>query len=181
MFHLNPTLFPLHTSKTTNTHPVCPPPPRLRLRLQLSRQDQELLRLDRPLLLQRERRQLPPAVRHQVRPAGSYFRQEQAQRFRRWWRWWLADDSVYPAAYWRKRRWQHRERKFRPLSGNRKNPYADRTPSALPSGDSVAVQGGKELPAARAGRPARLPTSGTLSACKSWLAEMQAGAGNRLE
>ena len=96
--------------------PVRPASPRLRLRLQLGRQDQELLRLDRPLLLQRQRRQLPPAVRQQVRPAGSRLCKEQTQHFRRWWRRWLADDPVYPATYRRQWRRQHRERKFRSLS-----------------------------------------------------------------
>jgi hypothetical protein len=58
--------------------PVCRPPQRLQVLAREPQHHPVLLRLDGPVLLQRQRRQQPPAVCEQVRNPGSQLHQVQA-------------------------------------------------------------------------------------------------------
>lgn len=64
-----------HSQLTTLDRLVCRSPQRLPVQPGKPLDHPVVLRLDRPLLLQRQRRQLAPAVRQQVRTAGSGFHQ----------------------------------------------------------------------------------------------------------
>ena len=73
------TLGRLEGTKTL-TAAVRRPPQRLQVLAGQPGHHPVVLRLDRPLLLQRQRRQLAPAVRQQVRPTGACLYQEARRR-----------------------------------------------------------------------------------------------------
>jgi hypothetical protein len=77
-------LAPVDPPPTNNAISVRRPSPGLPVLARQHQHHQVVLRLHRPLLLQRQRRQLPPAVRQQVRLPGSGFHQDQGHCLNFW-------------------------------------------------------------------------------------------------
>jgi len=76
-----PPILPLTADHVTHTNNATVRRPPIRVHMRFRRQDPELLRLSRPVLLHRQRPGGAPRLRHQVRAASARLRQDEAQCF----------------------------------------------------------------------------------------------------